>query len=98
MTKELIIRLALEGAEPFEDYRLGFQADHFGGHIPSVGDLIIDPLAPQGADRRVPANRTVLQVVGRYFLPAFGEDENPFAVLIVRPRAGRPAEINILAD
>jgi hypothetical protein len=52
----------------------------FAGFLPSVGDLVLDPGAPQGVDRFEPKNRRIWTVVQRVFNPRDNED---YVALIV---------------
>jgi hypothetical protein len=64
----------------------------FGGVLPGVGDLIVDPGVSQGLDRQVPGNREVCEVVARYFQPATDPRVPPTAVLVVKRRPGNQQE------
>jgi hypothetical protein len=65
-----------------------------GGHVPAVGDLIIDPGVQEDWDRRNPEARRIYEVTARYFWPTTDMGDVRIA-LVVRARQGRPEEINI---
>jgi hypothetical protein len=68
----------------------------FGGTIPGIGDIIVDPLCEQGADRSDPTQRTLYVVTGRYFAPRAGL---PTLVdLLVRPRSGQFEERHMIGE
>ena len=71
--------------------------------LPAVGDCIVDPGVPGGLDRGISANRTVYEVVARYFQPLAHRDVmNPkdddlcYAVLVVNVRRGTPQEQDLV--
>ena len=76
--------------EPIDSY----DQRQLGGHVPAVGDLIIDPGAPEGWDRRSPEARRIYEVTARYFWPTTDSGDVRIA-LVVRARQGRREEINI---
>ena len=49
--------------EPIDSY----DPRQLGGHVPAVGDLIIDPGVPEGWDRGNPEARRIYEVTARYF-------------------------------
>ncbi len=79
-------------ALPEESYSL----EDYGGVAPSVGDLIIAAGHVVGADRQDPKNRTIYEVVARYFSPTEDQSMSPMVDLVVTAREGTFNEINIL--
>jgi len=73
-----------------EDYDLS----SFGGFLPAIGDLIVNPGVPQGLDRRDPQNREIWTVVGRVFNPRDLED---YVALIVEERPPHENEFSFVA-
>lgn len=71
-----------------------YDLSSFAGCVPSVGDLIVSPgVSHPMEDRRDPANRTVYEVVSRYFMPG-----NPrYVALVVKERVAHQSEENIIA-
>jgi hypothetical protein len=63
----------------------------YGGMAPAVGDLIVDPVLAKGADRNDPKNRTIHEVVARYFIP--GEITHIHLVIESRPGSHQEREI-----
>jgi hypothetical protein len=76
--------------EPIDSY----DPRQLGGHVPAVGDLIIDPSVPEGWDRGNPEARRIYEVTARYFWPATDVGDVRIA-LVVRARQGRREEISI---
>ncbi len=76
-----------------EDGQHDFDLASFGGVLPAVGDMILDPGVIQGRDRRDPANREMWTVVGRLFNP---RDNADYIALIVETRPPRPEERELL--
>lgn len=83
-----------------QDYSLDIDKE-LGGMVPNVGDRIISPWVEEGANRVNPENRTVYEVVQRYFMqgnPAYERKgraikENPaWLVLVVTSRPGTEGE------
>ncbi len=75
--------------EKVDDYEPA-QFDH---QVPAVGDLIVDPGVQEGQNRGHPENRTIYEVIARYFEP---RDVGVRIHLVVRARQGRRDEISIL--
>jgi hypothetical protein len=73
------------GAEPLSMY---------GGAAPGVGDLIIDKNVGRGLDRGDARNRTVHEVVARYFIPG----EVTRIHLVIESRRGTWREREILGE
>ena len=59
-----------------------FNLKELADTVPAVGDLIVDPGVLQGRDRRDPSNRTILEVVARYFLPGAHQNDVYVAVVV----------------
>lgn len=66
-----------------EDAQEDFGLESFGGIIPAVGDLILDPGVTAGKDRTDRNNRRMLTVVQRVFNP---RDNADYIALIVTER------------
>ena len=86
------------------DIREEYHLPELGGVIPLPGDLIVAPGVVSGLDRLVAENRTVYEVVQRYFKPAYpkfplekSETMYAWVVLEVKPRPGMDDEEDALA-
>lgn len=77
-----------------EDGQQDFGLEDFGGVLPAVGDLILNPGVLQGLNRRDPANREIWTVVGRIFNPRDLGGE--YIGLIVEVRAPTEADIDLV--
>jgi hypothetical protein len=84
---ETLIRLFDDFANGPQGKRETYLPADFGGTIPGIGDIIVDPLCQQGRNPSDPIGRTLYEVVGRYFAPR--ADLPTLVHLLVRPRAGR---------
>ena len=62
MTKNLIRLFTREGG-CYVDLREESDISELAGTVPAVGDFIVDPRVPGGLDRKVPANRTIYEVI-----------------------------------
>ncbi len=71
-----------------------YDVDELGGTIPVVGDLMVSPGVVAGLDRRKPENRTIHEVVSRYFLPGAHSDSRYIAI-VVKERPALESESNI---
>ena len=93
--KDVLVGLFFEGRhgswERFSDYDL-----HDLGAAPAVGDHIVYPGVPTGLDRDVAANRTVYEVVRRYFEPSDDPKHPAKIALCVQGRPGTEDEMDIL--
>ena len=85
------------------DLEQEFSLPKLGGVIPQPGDCIVDPFAPAGRDRSAPINRTVYEVVRRYFKPTYPKfpleksvDATAWVVLEVIDRQGDVSERDLL--
>ena len=67
----------------------GYYLEDFGGVLPGVGDLIVDPGVVEGRDRREPSNRQIMEVEKRYFQPRTDMNEFIWTHLVVPDKAGR---------
>jgi hypothetical protein len=76
-----------------QDLSQEFELAAFAGVCPSVGDRIVDPGAPVGANRDDPVNRTIMTVVARYFQAKSMAD---YVVLIVEERQATREEVDLL--
>lgn len=96
----------LYGREPegnLYDLRDEYDLEDFANTLPMVGDCIVDPGVAGALDRRVAANRRVLQVVARYFQPLAHRDVmNPkdddfcYVALVVDIRRGTQEEQDLV--
>ena len=84
-----------DGKGDFEDGRPGYESSAFGGVLPSIGDMILDPGVRGGLDRKVGANRLFLTVVGRVFYPS---EEGRCVALIVEERTPTKKEQALLPN
>lgn len=66
----------------------------YGGSVPAVGDLIVDPHVAKGADRHDPRVRDLHEVVARYIIPG----EVAHIHLVIETRRGTHREREILGD
>ncbi|MGY0791984.1 hypothetical protein ACW7BJ_21665 [Azospirillum argentinense] len=66
-----------------EDGQQDFDLASFGGFLPSIGDMILDPGVLASLDRRQRQNRRMWTVVGRVFNP---RDNADYIALIVEER------------
>ncbi len=87
----------------YEDHGevLKFCGDEFdftdcGGHLPHIGDIIVDSGVTEGMDRMDPANRRLHEVVARYLMPRSHMDGVHYTCLVVKSRNGCKKEVNIL--
>lgn len=67
------------------DGGIEYGPEAFAGHVPMLGDMIVNPGVTQGQDRHMPQNRQIWTVVGRVFNPRDNEDG---VALIVETRDG----------
>lgn len=75
---------------------LGWQLSDFAGVVPSVGDCIINSGVQSGRDRTDPIERTVYEVVARWFAENSGAEQGSLVInLEVRERQGKPDEQNL---
>lgn len=85
-----------DGHEVFEDAKEEYDLGDFGGVLPAVGDLIVSPWVVEGRDRRNPANRSVYEVLHRYFQPVDKSTTDLiYIILVVGERAATWKEVNI---
>lgn len=71
------------------DGELDFPLESFAGHVPMIGDTVVNPGVLEGQDRNLPQNRQIWTVVGRVFNPRDNED---YVALIVEARDGYAAD------
>lgn len=76
--------------------REGYDLPELANTIPVIGDFIVDPGIPVGAERAVASNHTVYEVTKRYFKPQTSDKYGARVVLVVRSRAGIEAETDLL--
>ena len=89
---EVRIRLLIEtDSGVIEDIREDYDLVDFGGVMPAVGDLIVNPGAV--GDRREPKNREIMEVNKRYIQPSTSsDDDHLYWHLIVRIRQATEGE------
>lgn len=94
---ELYVRLyGIDDDGRYFDMSEEYALSDLNGIVPVKGDFIVDPGVLQGLDRRRFENRTVFEVVHRYFQPASGDDDKwRYLVLVCRKRPGQEHEIDI---
>lgn len=93
---QTFIRLFKGLGENLEAERESYTPADFGGTIPVIGDIIVDPSVRPAADRADPAEHTLYEVTRRYFVPTAGL---PLLVnLVVRPRAAGFEERDVIGD
>jgi hypothetical protein len=66
----------------------------YGGVVPAVGDLVVEPDVAKGLDRHDVHNRIVHKVVARYFIPG----DAPQVNLVIEDRTATRLEREILGD
>lgn len=89
---DLTIRLHYrdQNGKVFEDAREDFGLESFGGHLPVVGDLILDPRSDSELNRK---NRRIWNVVQRVFNP---RDNADYIALVVEEQPPTGAEEAVL--
>ena len=98
LAKEIVFRLHMYEDEELidlvEEYTLTALGD-----IPKNGDYIISPWVLPSLDRKDPENRTIYEVVSRFFLPNNGKEENDwvYIALVVKERTMNRTESALLA-
>ena len=89
-TNYLIRLLEINDDGDIESLDQDYSMEEFCNSLPMPGDCIVSPWVPGKLDRFDPANRTVYDVVKRYFMPETiidTEDERYIYVgLVVRSR------------
>lgn len=90
-----MISIFHENGGEFERNGPNYSLADFGGIVPAVGDVIVDPGVAHGENRLLPENRNLLMVTARYILP---DDQRPAINLVVRDRIGNPHEMSVLGD
>ena len=96
LEKEIVFRLYM-----YEDEELIDLVEEYTltalGEIPKTGDYIISPWVLPSLDRKDPKNRTIYEVVSRYFLPKNVKEEDwVYIALVVRERTMNKAESTLL--
>lgn len=93
----IIVRLYKHVGNALEDTEEQFNLSQLAGTVPAVGDLILDPGCLAGKAREDPANRTIYEVISRYFLPGrHGEDsEDSSVAIIVKERTASTTEASM---
>ena len=93
--KEVNIRVYLRNADGvIEDSQTGdWGLENFGGFLPSVGDMVLDPAVLSQRDRSDPGNRRMWTVVQRVFNPKDFED---YVAVIVEERPLSQNEYGLL--
>ncbi|MDE2997465.1 MAG: hypothetical protein OXU79_00130 [Gemmatimonadota bacterium] len=98
LEKEIVFRLHMYEDEELidlvEEYTLTALGD-----IPKAGDYIISPWVLPSLDRKDPKNRTIYEVVSRYFLPRNENEEEDwvYVALVVKERAMNKVESTLIA-
>lgn len=92
------IRLFSKFDGKYEDLGSPYVSSDFAT-IPTVGDMIVSPFVTDGADRRKPENREVLEVIERWHPVSKTQSEKtPYIILVVSARIGTFEEVDILRD
>lgn len=86
----------VDNAGNYTDTHLEFDLSDFCNTVPSIGDLIVEPGVLSGLNLHKYQNRTVYEVVHRYFLPEVHDDDLTYVVLVVKDRLGQQYETNIV--
>ena len=90
-----LIRLYVEEDGQLIDMKHEFELPDLAGTVPAVGDFIVDPGVVQGQDRNNPANRTIYEVISRYFLPHAHGDGLAYVAVVVNSRKATWSEVDI---
>jgi hypothetical protein len=81
---DTVIRLHYrDGSGTIKDAQQDYGLDSFGGFLPAVGDLVLDPGVTAGLDRNARTNRRIWTVVQRVFNP---RDNQDYIALVVEER------------
>ena len=93
MGKELTIRLfSIDGEGVWQDEQHDYELENFGGHLPAVGDIILEEGVLSGLDRNDPKNRRLMTVKHR----VFNAGDNPdYIALVVDKNAPTKAQAAI---
>ena len=93
----IVIRLYRCVGNVLEDTTEQFNLSQLAGTVPAVGDLIVDPGCLEGKDRENPVNRTIYEVISRYFLPGKHDEdsEDSSVAIVVKERTASTTEASI---
>ena len=81
---DTVIRLHYrDGSGKINDAQQDYGLETFGGFLPAIGDLVLDPGAASGVDRNDRRNRRMWTVVQRVFNP---RDLQNYVALVVEER------------
>lgn len=80
--------------EFYQYEEIAFDLTHLAHTVPVVGDLIIDPFFEH--DHKIPANRTVYEVIARYFTPGACKEDFVEVAIVVKKRTATRKETLII--
>ena len=98
----LSIRILSKENDRIKDSREEYDVAEFGGEVPQIGDLIIDPgievksRDSTAEDRFDLSRRTVHEVIARYFRPGALPGDANYVEIIVKSRHPTDAELELL--
>lgn len=93
---ETTIRLFEEVNGVLESNGYDYGPEHFGGQVPSIGDVICGPGVRHGDNPREPSSYGLFEVTGRYFpIQSFAPPSHCLVGLVVveRPASRREAAL-----
>jgi hypothetical protein len=91
---DTVIRIHKQSGNDWEDLQLDFGLEDFGGCVPAIGDMILEPGVRQGLDRRDANNRKLWTVVQRVFNP---RDVANYVVLVVEEKVPTGRECTMVS-
>ena len=91
-----VIRLFTREGEYYVDLKEEYDISELAGTVPAVGDFIVDPGVLGGRDRNDPANRTIYEVISRYFLPMTRGNDISYVAVVVKIRTAEDSESDII--
>jgi len=90
---EVTVRIYEQTGDEWTDWQRDCGLEDFGGFLPAVGDMILEPGVLQGLDRYDPVNRKLLTVVQRVFNP---RDLPNYVVLVVEQHVPTKGERTVV--
>ena len=94
---EYVVRIYEERDGELSDLVHEHNLSEFCNTLPSVGDMIVNPMVSGGLDRSDFNNREVFEVVSRYFLPSMLVNAY-YAILVVKIRVAKEIEQDIVSN
>lgn len=90
-----VIRLHEEVDGDLKDMKIEFELHELADTVPAIGDFIVEPGVIVGKERNVPANRTIYEVISRYFMPGAHGDDFCYVAVVVKKRCATEQEFSI---